>query len=38
MEITFSGIVGIVVVLVGGGICIGTRWGDRIPFIKKLAK
>ncbi len=25
-------------VLFIGGIVVGTTWGDRIPFIKKLAK
>jgi len=27
-----------VIVLVVGGICIGTRWGEDIPLINKLSK
>lgn len=37
MDISIFEVIGASVLLVGG-ICIGTIWGHRIPFIKKLAK
>ena len=37
MDISIFELVGAGVLLVGG-IVIGTIWGDRIPFIKKLAE